>query len=148
MPRERDGLRAPLRVGDGVPVLVLLPVQDEGSVRPGRRGLPRFPRPFLLRVLRAVPGVPGAQEPRLRLGDRLGCQCGQAEARRHRSVGDGSSWRPGRHDEVDEDGEREMVRFCVLVLQYVLCGFHLEITAYFMYRILLFSLICWVSCNI
>jgi hypothetical protein len=71
MYRERTGVRAHLRVdGDGVPVLVPLPVQAEGRVRPGRRGVPGHPGALLLRAPGSVPGVPRAQEPRLRPGDR------------------------------------------------------------------------------
>lgn len=54
----------------------------------------------MLRVLRAVPGVQGAQEPRLRHGDRLGRQHGTAEEGRRRKAGDGSTGHAGRHDEI------------------------------------------------
>lgn len=58
--------RVPLRVGDvpdGVRVLVLmlLSVEDEGSVLVAREPLLRLLRPLLLRALGLVPGVPRAQ---------------------------------------------------------------------------------------
>jgi hypothetical protein len=71
MYRERTALHPHLRVdGDGVPLLVPVPVQAEGAVRPGRGAVPRLPGALLLRAPGAVPGVPRAQEPRLRPGDR------------------------------------------------------------------------------
>ena len=68
---EWTDLWAHLRLdGDGLPLLVPLPVQAEGRVRPGGGGVPRLPGPLLLRAPGAMPGVPRAQEPRLRPGDR------------------------------------------------------------------------------
>ena len=71
MSREWTDLWAHLRLdGDGVPLLVPLPVQAEGRVRRGRRGVPGLPGALLLRAPGAVPRVPRAQEPRVRPGDR------------------------------------------------------------------------------
>ena len=68
---ERSDLRGDLLAdGDGVPLLVRVPNKDAGALRPGRRGVPGLPRALVLRVVRALPDVSRAQEPRLRHGDR------------------------------------------------------------------------------
>jgi hypothetical protein len=60
----------------GLPVdlLVHVPRQDARPARPPRDPLLRLPRPLLLRAVRALPAVQGAQGPRLRPRPRLGTQ--------------------------------------------------------------------------
>ena len=64
---ERDAVHA-AGLGDGgmgLPLLLLLPLQAARAVRAQGEALRRLLRPLVLRVLRPVPGVPRAQEPRL-----------------------------------------------------------------------------------
>jgi len=115
---EWTDLWAHLRLdGDGLPLLVPLPVQAEGRVRPGGGGVPRLPGPLLLRAPGAMPGVPRAQEPRLRPGDRLGCQHGPAEARRCRRHGDGGAGHAARHDEIGDNGCEMAICFAPVVIR-------------------------------
>lgn len=71
---ERSAVRTDtLRDGVQLHVLVLLPVEDAGAVPAGGEPLCRLRRPLLLRVLRPLPGVQGAQDPRLRPTLRYVC---------------------------------------------------------------------------
>ncbi len=67
MLRERDAVYV-AGDGDGVRVrlLLLLPLQAAPAVRAPGEALRRLLRPLVLRALRPLPGVPRAQEPRLR----------------------------------------------------------------------------------
>ncbi|XP_037466011.1 uncharacterized protein LOC119337884 isoform X2 [Triticum dicoccoides] len=72
--RARDGVHAAGVGGAGLPLLLLLPLQDEGAVGAQGEALRRLLRPPLLRPLRPLPGVPRAQEPRLRHEPRVARQ--------------------------------------------------------------------------
>lgn len=65
-----DLLRAAARGGvpTPLPLLLLLPPQAPGGVRPAGGAMRRRLRPLLLRAMCALPDVPGAQEPRRRPG--------------------------------------------------------------------------------
>ncbi|PNT61233.1 hypothetical protein BRADI_5g12452v3 [Brachypodium distachyon] len=69
--------------GAGLPLLLHLPLQAAGAVRAQGEALRRLLRPHVLRGLRPLPGVPRAQEPRLRHGHRV--------AREHGEDGEGRS---------------------------------------------------------
>lgn len=63
--RAERGVVCAAAVLDVVPlgVLLHLPQRDQGAILVGGRPLQRLPRSLLLRAMRAVPGVPRAQEP-------------------------------------------------------------------------------------
>jgi hypothetical protein len=67
MLRERDAVHgAGLGDRDGLPLLLLLPLQAPRPVRAQGEALRRLLRALVLRAMRALPGVPRAPAPRLR----------------------------------------------------------------------------------
>uniref|UniRef100_I1PLY3 Uncharacterized protein n=1 Tax=Oryza glaberrima TaxID=4538 RepID=I1PLY3_ORYGL len=100
--RERDAVHV-AGDGDGVRVrlLLLLPLQAAPAVRAPGEALRRLLRPLVLRALRPLPGVPRAQEPRLRHVPRMAGEHGE----------DGE----GRRDcpAADAPGDDSLVRVCV-----------------------------------